>query len=86
VWGIFFTQKHKKEENIYQPFTNTKRFSCRLRLSRQPCVVVLSAEEIRQIVIMTTDWHYPVMTVANMFHVFPERVYQLRNFSRSFTP
>jgi putative transposase len=40
--------------------------------------VVLSAEEIRQIVIMTSDWHYPVMTVANMFHVSPERVYQLR--------
>ena len=40
--------------------------------------MVLSAEEIRQIVIMTADWHYPIMTVANMFHVSPESVYQLR--------
>ena len=55
----------------------TKRFRSSWRPSRQHYIVVLSQDEIIQIITMVVDWHFPVVQVASTYHVTSERVYQL---------
>jgi putative transposase len=39
--------------------------------------VVLSQDEIIQIITLVVDWHFPVIQVSSMYHITSERVYQL---------
>ena len=39
--------------------------------------MVLSQDEIIQIITLVVDWHFPVIQVSSMYHITSERVYQL---------
>lgn len=39
--------------------------------------MVLSQDEIIQIITLVVDWHFPVIQVSSMYHITSERVYHL---------
>ena len=67
----------QKSRNLTEKCDATKRFSSSLRPSRQPSRVVLSQDEIIQIITLVVDWHFPVIQVPQRIISPRERVYHL---------